>query len=158
MHDIGKNIVAVILACNNFDIIDLGVMVPSEKIIATAIKEKADLICLSGLITPSLEEMCHVASEMQKAGLHIPLLIGGATTSPVHTAVKMAPQYNGLVAYMKDASQSTYAASQLLNPRTREAFMLKIKEDQKRLRNENNEKQEKLMSIEEAKKNKLNLF
>ena len=158
VHDIGKNIVAVILACNNFDIIDLGVMVPSEKIIATAIKEKADLICLSGLITPSLEEMCHVASEMQKAGLHIPLLIGGATTSPVHTAVKMAPQYNGLVAYMKDASQSTYAASQLLNPRTREAFMLKIKEDQKRLRNENNEKQEKLMSIEEAKKNKLNLF
>ncbi len=126
--------------------------------ILKAIKEKADLICLSGLITPSLEEMCHVASEMQKAGLHIPLLIGGATTSPVHTAVKMAPQYNGLVAYMKDASQSTYAASQLLNPRTREAFMLKIKEDQKRLRNENNEKQEKLMSIEEAKKNKLNLF
>lgn len=158
VHDIGKNIVAVIMACNNFEMIDLGVMVPSEKIIETAIKEKADLICLSGLITPSLEEMCHVAAEMQKAGLTIPLLIGGATTSKMHTAVKMAPNYDGLVAYMKDASQSTYAASQLLNPKTRELFIKGIKEEQEQLRKENAEKQEHLMSLEEAKKNKLDLF
>ena len=158
VHDIGKNIVAVILACNNFEIIDLGVMVPSEKIIETAIKEQADIICLSGLITPSLEEMCHVAAEMQRHHMHIPLLIGGATTSKMHTAVKMAPNYEGLVAYMKDASQSTYAASQLLNPKTRDEFISKIKQEQEKLRQENKEKQEKLMSIEEAKKNKLNLF
>ena len=158
VHDIGKNIVAVIMACNNFEMIDLGVMVPSEKIIETAIKEKADLICLSGLITPSLEEMCHVAAEMQKAGMTIPLLIGGATTSKMHTAVKMAPNYDGLVAYMKDASQSTYAASQLLNPKTRDEFIRGIKEEQVQLRKENQEKQEKLMSLEEAKQNKLNLF
>ena len=158
VHDIGKNIVAVIMACNNFEMIDLGVMVPSETIIETAIREKADLICLSGLITPSLEEMCHVAAEMQKAGLTIPLLIGGATTSKMHTAVKMAPNYDGLVAYMKDASHSTYAASQLLNPKTRDAFIKNIKDEQVQLRKENAAKQEQLLSLEEAKKNKLNLF
>lgn len=158
VHDIGKNIVAVILACNNFEIIDLGVMVPSEKIIETAIKENADIVCLSGLITPSLEEMCHVAAEMEKHHMTIPLLIGGATTSPMHTAVKMAPNYSGLVGYMKDASHTTYAASKLLNPKTRAEFIQSIKDEQERLRKENKEKEEKLMSLEEAKKNKLNLF
>jgi 5-methyltetrahydrofolate--homocysteine methyltransferase len=99
VHDIGKNIVSVIMACNNYEVIDLGVMVPTEKIIEEAIKNKVDMVGLSGLITPSLEEMCHVASEMQKAGLKVPLLIGGATTSKIHTAVKIAPNYNQPVVY-----------------------------------------------------------
>ena len=94
VHDIGKNIVTVILACNNFEVIDLGVMTPTEKIIQTAIDEKVDIVGLSGLITPSLEEMCNVAAEMEKAGLNIPLLIGGATTSKLHTAVKITPNYS----------------------------------------------------------------
>ncbi len=158
VHDIGKNIVSVILACNNFEIIDLGVMVPTETIVDTAIKEKADIVCLSGLITPSLEEMCHVAQEMQEAGLRIPLMIGGATTSEMHTAVKIAPNYEGVVTHMRDASQNTYAASQLLNPATRDEFIKRIKDNQEKLRKENQEKQEQLMSLEEAKKNRLNLF
>ena len=158
VHDIGKNIVSVILACNNFEIVDLGVMVPCETIIETAIRENADIVCLSGLITPSLEEMCHVAAEMEKHGLKIPLLIGGATTSPMHTAVKMAPNYSGLVGYMKDASQTTFAAARLLNPKTRDEFIKSIKDEQNKLRSQNAEKEEQLMSLEQAKKNKLNLF
>src|SRR5690606_34383334 len=103
VHDIGKNIVAVVLGCNNYNIVDLGVMVPADKIIQTAIDEKADIIGLSGLITPSLDEMAHVAKEMERRGINLPLLIGGATTSRVHTAVKIAPNFNGTTVHVLDA-------------------------------------------------------
>ncbi len=106
VHDIGKNIVSVVLACNNYEIIDLGVMVPAEKIIETAIKEKVDIIGLSGLITPSLDEMVHVAKEMERKNMKIPLLIGGATTSKMHTALRIAPEYSAPVVHVKDASRS----------------------------------------------------
>ena len=106
VHDIGKNIVAVVMACNGYEIVDLGVMVPAETIVQRAIEEKVDMIGLSGLITPSLEEMAHVAIELEKAGLDIPLLIGGATTSKMHTALKIAPVYHAPVVHLKDASQN----------------------------------------------------
>ena len=106
VHDIGKNIVGVVLACNNFDVIDLGVMVPAQTILDRAREEKADIIGLSGLITPSLEEMSHVAREMQRQGLTLPLLIGGATTSRAHTALKIAPHYSAPVVWVKDASRA----------------------------------------------------
>src|SRR5690348_8864328 len=106
VHDIGKNIVGVVLQCNNFEVIDLGVMVPCEQILETARREKADFIGLSGLITPSLDEMVHVAKEMQRQNFRVPLLIGGATTSPAHTSVKIAPQYQSGVVYVKDASRA----------------------------------------------------
>ena len=158
VHDIGKNIVSVILACNNYEIIDLGVMVPTEKIIQTALEEQVDIVCLSGLITPSLEEMCQVAAEMQKAGMHIPLMIGGATTSKIHTAVKIATQYEGPVFHMKDASQNTFAAAQVLNLKTRDAYIEKNRAEQQSIRDEQAAKKSNLMSIDEARKNKLNLF
>ncbi len=116
VHDIGKNIVGVVLGCNNFEVIDLGVMVPAEKILATARAEGADMIGLSGLITPSLDEMVHVAKEMEREGFSVPLLIGGATTSPQHTAVKIAPVFSGTVLHVHDASRSVSAVSDLLNP------------------------------------------
>ncbi len=120
VHDIGKNIVGVVLACNNYDIIDLGVMVPATKILETAVKEKVDIIGLSGLITPSLDEMVHVAGEMQRQGFDIPLLIGGATTSRVHTAVKIHPQYQaGQAVYVTDASRAVGVVSSLLSPDSR---------------------------------------
>ena len=153
VHDIGKNIVAVVLACNNFEVIDLGVMTPTEKIIETAIKEKVDIIGLSGLITPSLEEMCHVAAEMEKAGLKIPLLIGGATTSKVHTAVKISPNYKGPVVYVKDASINTFVVSQLMSDKTHYNFVAEIEAEYKSLREKQTHKHE-LLSIEEAKKRK----
>lgn len=158
VHDIGKNIVSVILACNNYEIIDLGVMVPTEKIIQTALEEQVDIVCLSGLITPSLEEMCQVAAEMQKAGMRIPLMIGGATTSKIHTAVKIATQYEGPVFHMKDASQNTFAAAQVLNLKTRDAYIEKNRAEQQSIRDEQTAKKSNLMSIDEARKNKLNLF
>lgn len=158
VHDIGKNIVAVVLACNNFDVIDLGVMVPTEEIIETAIKEKVDVVCLSGLITPSLEEMCKVAEAMEKAGLKMPLLVGGATTSDIHTAVKIAPNYSGTVMRMRDASQNTYAISRLLSKETQSEFVANIKAEQEKCRQEQEKKQSDLLDIEEAKKRKLNLF
>ncbi|MCK9156094.1 MAG: methionine synthase [Paludibacteraceae bacterium] len=158
VHDIGKNIVSVILACNNFDVIDLGVMVPSEKIIQTAIDEQVDMVCLSGLITPSLEEMSHVASEMEQKGLDIPLMIGGATTSPIHTAVKIAPMYHAPVLHMKDASQNTYAAAQLLNQRTRVAFVEKIQTEQEKLRAAQKAKEENILSLKDAQSKKPNFF
>ena len=114
VHDIGKNIVGVVLQCNNFEVIDLGVMVPCERILETARREGADMIGLSGLITPSLDEMVHVAKEMQRQGFEQPLLIGGATTSPAHTAVKIDPQYQGPVVYVKDASRSVGICQQLV--------------------------------------------
>ena len=122
VHDIGKNIVAVVLACNNFEVIDLGVMTPTDKIIETAIREKVDIVGLSGLITPSLEEMTIVAAEMQKAGLTIPLLIGGATTSKIHTAVKIAPNYKGPVVHVKDASVNTHVVAQLMSKANHVAY------------------------------------
>ncbi|MGV8938858.1 MAG: methionine synthase [Allorhizobium sp.] len=124
VHDIGKNIVGVVLACNNYDIIDLGVMVPATKIFETAIREKVDIIGLSGLITPSLDEMVHVAREMERQGFSIPLLIGGATTSRVHTAVKIAPQYSsGQAVYVTDASRAVGVVSALLSPDTRASYI-----------------------------------
>lgn len=120
VHDIGKNIVAVVMACNGYEIIDLGVMVPAETIVQRAIEEKADMIGLSGLITPSLDEMVHVAMELEKAGLDIPLLIGGATTSPLHTALKIAPVYHAPVVHLKDASQNASIAARLMNPNQKE--------------------------------------
>ena len=157
VHDIGKNIVSVILACNNYEVIDLGVMVPTETIVKTAIEEKVDIVGLSGLITPSLEEMCLVATEMEKAGLKVPILIGGATTSKVHTAVKIAPNYKGPVVYCKDASINSYIASQLLNEKTKYNFVEALQKEYTNIQEEQQNKA-KLISFEEAKKNKLNLF
>lgn len=153
VHDIGKNIVAVVLACNNYEVIDLGVMVPTEKIIRTALDEKVDLLGLSGLITPSLEEMCHVASEMEKAGLKIPLLIGGATTSKIHTAVKISPNYKGPVVYVKDASVNTSIVAQLMNEKTYGNFTKEVAAEYQQLREKQTQKTN-LLSFEEAKKRK----
>lgn len=138
VHDIGKNIVAVVLTCNGYSVTDLGVMVPPDDIIKTAIEEKSDVVCLSGLITPSLEEMCTVAKMMQEAGLSIPLIVGGATTSDLHTALKMAPLYpNGVVIRASDAAQNPVVVSRLLSD-SRDAYIAEIKEYQQRLRDEYN--------------------
>jgi len=157
VHDIGKNIVAVVLACNNFEVIDLGVMTPTEKIIQTAIDEKVDIVGLSGLITPSLEEMTIVAAEMQKAGLTIPLLIGGATTSKIHTAVKIAPNYKGPVVYVKDASVNTHVVAQLMSKTNHVAYEAGIAAEYQALREKQTKKAD-LLSLDEAKKRKPNLF
>jgi 5-methyltetrahydrofolate--homocysteine methyltransferase len=134
VHDIGKNIVGVVLACNNYDVIDLGVMVPAEKILQTAITEKADIIGLSGLITPSLDEMCHVASELERQGFDIPLLIGGATTSRVHTAVKIHPNYRrGQALYVTDASRAVGVVSSLLSPQTRANTITEVRAEYARI-------------------------
>jgi 5-methyltetrahydrofolate--homocysteine methyltransferase len=129
VHDIGKNIVGVVLGCNGYDIVDLGVMVPAQKILDAAKEHKADIIGLSGLITPSLEEMAHVAKEMQRQGFTIPLLIGGATTSMAHTAVKIEPNYEHPVVYVKDASRAVGVCTQLLSNDLRDAFAAEIKAD-----------------------------
>ncbi|MBF0532698.1 MAG: methionine synthase [Candidatus Omnitrophica bacterium] len=136
VHDIGKNIVGVILACNNFEIIDLGVMVPCEKIIRTAIEQKANIIGLSGLITPSLGEMEHIAKELEREGLKIPLMVGGATTSPTHTAVKIAPHYRGLTIHVKDASRSVNVSRSLVNPENQCALAGRIKTEYAQLRDQ----------------------
>jgi len=127
VHDIGKNIVGVVLQCNNFEVIDLGVMVPTERILETARREGADMIGLSGLITPSLDEMVHVAREMKRQGFDVPLLIGGATTSPAHTAVKIDPEYEGAVAYVKDASRAVGVCQSLVTPEHRAATTRRLK-------------------------------
>ena len=158
VHDIGKNIVSVVMACNNYEIIDLGVMVPADTIVRTAIEEKVDIVGLSGLITPSLEEMVHVAREMQCAGLQIPMMIGGATTSPLHTALKIAPVYDGPVIHLKDASQNALVAARLLNPVQKQEFVQALLQEQTALRQKNETKQVKLVSLEEAERRKLNLF
>lgn len=157
VHDIGKSIVAVVLRCNNYEVIDLGVMVPAETLIEAAIKEDVDVVAVSGLITPSLEEMTVVASEMEKAGLKIPLLIGGATTSKIHTAVKIAPNYSGPVIYSKDASVNTQIVVQLTNPDTYASFTAEIADEYKQLREKQIAKTN-LLSYEEAQKRKPNLF
>ncbi|MFR3425852.1 MAG: methionine synthase [Phocaeicola coprocola] len=157
-HDIGKNIVSVVMACNNYEIIDLGVMVPAEKIVETAIREKVDIIGLSGLITPSLEEMVHVVSELERAGLDIPVMIGGATTSKLHTALKIAPVYHAPVVYMKDASLNAPVAARLMNLDLRSTFAEELESEYRELREKNKTKQVKTVSLEEAQKNKLNLW
>ena len=158
VHDIGKNIVSVVMACNNYEIIDLGVMVPAEVIVQKAIEEKVDIIGLSGLITPSLEEMVHVAVELQKAGLSIPIMIGGATTSKLHTALKIAPVYRGPVVYMQDASQNALIARKLLNEEQQTSFVNQLSNEYASLREQHEQKQEHLVSLEEARKRKLNLW
>jgi 5-methyltetrahydrofolate--homocysteine methyltransferase len=140
VHDIGKNIVGVVLQCNNFEVIDLGVMVPCEKILETARRENAQIIGLSGLITPSLDEMVHVASEMQRQNFELPLLIGGATTSPAHTAVKIEPNYEGPVLYVKDASRSVGVAQALIEPGSREELVSKARSDNERRREQHSKK------------------
>jgi 5-methyltetrahydrofolate--homocysteine methyltransferase len=157
VHDIGKNIVGVVLACNNFEIIDLGVMVSCDKIIAAAKKENVDIIGLSGLITPSLDEMVYVAKEMERNGLNIPLLIGGATTSKVHTAVKIAQQYSYPVVHVNDASRSVGVAGSLLSADLKKGFMEKLDAEYDNLRelNKNAQSQNKFVSMKEARENKL---
>ncbi|MDP2652802.1 MAG: methionine synthase [Candidatus Omnitrophota bacterium] len=152
VHDIGKNIVGVVLACNNFKIIDLGVMTPCDKILKTAREEKADIIGLSGLITPSLDEMVHVAKEMQREGLDLPLIIGGATTSPNHTAVKIAPGYEQPVIHVKDASRSVGICRALMDPKQKPALVEKTRQDFARLRDEHANRQatKKYLTIGEA--------
>ena len=158
VHDIGKNIVAVVMACNGYDIVDLGVMVPAETIVQRAIEEKVDMIGLSGLITPSLEEMTHVAAELEKAGLDIPLLIGGATTSKMHTALKIAPVYHAPVVHLKDASQNASVASRLLNPQMKAELINELDAEYQVLREKSGLLRRETVSLEEAQKNKLNLF
>jgi 5-methyltetrahydrofolate--homocysteine methyltransferase len=156
VHDIGKNIVGVVLACNNYEIIDLGVMVSCDKILEEAKKHNVDVIGLSGLITPSLDEMVHVAKEMERLGFTTPLLIGGATTSKVHTAVKIAQNYSGPVVHVNDASKSVPVASSLISKELRGAFMAEVNKDYERVReqNKNAQSQNKFVSLKEARENK----
>jgi len=156
VHDIGKNIVGVVLACNNYEIVDLGVMVSCDKILEEAKKHNVDVIGLSGLITPSLDEMVHVAKEMERLKFKTPLLIGGATTSKVHTAVKIAQNYSGPVVHVNDASKSVPVASSLISNELRDAFMLEVTKDYDRVReqNKNAQSQNKFISLKEARENK----
>ncbi len=156
VHDIGKNIVGVVLACNNYEIVDLGVMVSCDKILEEAKKHNVDVIGLSGLITPSLDEMVHVAKEMERLNFKTPLLIGGATTSKVHTAVKIAQNYSGPVVHVNDASKSVPVASSLISNELRDAFMLEVTKDYDRVReqNKNAQSQNKFISLKEARENK----
>ena len=158
VHDIGKNIVSVVMACNNYEIIDLGVMTPADVIVRRAVEEKVDIVGLSGLITPSLDEMVHVARELQKAGLRIPLLIGGATTSALHTALKIVPVYDGPVIHLKDASQNAPAAARLLNPETRDTYVKEVYDNYRALCERRKKNEVPLVSLQDAQANKLNLF
>jgi len=155
VHDIGKNIVGVVLACNNYDVVDLGVMVPPEKIIEAAKREKVDVVGLSGLITPSLDEMVYVAKEMQREKMDLPLLIGGATTSRIHTAVKIDPVYDGPVVYVLDASRSVPVASELISKNTRKSFQDKMKAEYQALRvdHENRKQTKNYIPLTEARAN-----
>nr|WP_230456753.1 methionine synthase [Myroides odoratimimus] len=159
VHDIGKNIVAVVLACNNYEIIDLGVMVPPEKIIETAIKEQVDIIGLSGLITPSLDEMVHLAKELDKVNSNIPIMIGGATTSRVHTAVKIAPEYKNCVVHVHDASRSVTIANQLLQKEIEATFKDNIREEYDQLRRDylGRARDKSYITIEQARANKVKI-
>ncbi|MDE7345739.1 MAG: methionine synthase [Muribaculaceae bacterium] len=154
VHDIGKNIVSIVLSCNNFEVVDLGVMVPAEAIVAAAIREEPDVICLSGLITPSLAEMTATAEALAKAGLDIPLLVGGATTSALHTALKIAPVYKGPVVHMKDASQNPLVVSRLLDSDERFDFIASLKKQQKDLCESYASQEDCMVSFEEATKRK----
>ena len=156
VHDIGKNIVGVVMACNGYEIIDMGVMVPAEQIVRKAQEEKVDIIGLSGLITPSLEEMVNVARELQRAHLNIPIMIGGATTSELHVALKIAPVYEGPVVWLKDASQNALLAARLMSEE--QQVEQELAEKYEHLREEYHQEQDALQSLEEARKQKLNLF
>ena len=158
VHDIGKNIVDVVMSCNNYEVIDLGVMVPAEQIVKKAVAENVDMIGLSGLITPSLEEMVNVATEMEHAGLDLPIMVGGATTSEMHVALKIAPVYSGIVVWVKDAAQNPLVAQRLMNADDRKKFKAELDDRYARLREEYAAHQQKLSSLDEARKNKLNLF
>ncbi|WP_444092190.1 methionine synthase [Bacteroides sp.] len=158
VHDIGKNIVSVVMACNGYDIIDLGVMVPAESIVQKAIEEKVDMIGLSGLITPSLEEMVHVAMELEKAGLDIPLLIGGATTSKLHTALKIAPVYHAPVVHLKDASQNAGVAARLMSPKLKEELAQELSGEYQVLRDKSGLMKRETVSLKEAQEKRLKLF
>lgn len=159
VHDIGKNIVGVVLACNSYEIIDLGVMVPAEKILEVAVKENVAAIGLSGLITPSLDEMVHVASEMERQNFKVPLLIGGATTSRIHTAVKIDPQYSGAVVHVLDASRSVPVVGELISKNTKEQFFEKIKAEYTGLRegHANRRSEKNYISLADARANKVNI-
>ena len=161
VHDIGKNIVGVVLGCNNYSVIDLGVMVSAEKILQTAIDEKVDVIGVSGLITPSLDEMVHIAKEMERRGFKLPLLIGGATTSRIHTAVKIAPNYSGTTVHVLDASRSVPVVSNLINPdlNIKSNFETETKKEYQRIREDHQKKRaaKSFISLEEARKNKLRI-
>jgi 5-methyltetrahydrofolate--homocysteine methyltransferase len=155
VHDIGKNIVGVILACNNYEVIDLGVMVPTDKILDAAIEHHADIVGLSGLITPSLEEMVNVAKEMERRQMTIPVMIGGATTSKIHTAVKIEPNYSHPVVYVKDASKSVQVVSALLSAKEKDTFTANTREEYAQLRDQNNQKANiRILPINEARKQK----
>ena len=159
VHDIGKNIVSVVMGCNGYDIIDMGVMVPAEDIVQKVLECRPDIIGLSGLITPSLAEMVNVATALREAGISVPLLIGGATTSAMHTALKIAPVYDGPVVYVKDASQNSGVAAALLNEDTRDAYVARLREEQEALRQEFAQKGQKpLLSLEEARSKRPNFF
>lgn len=159
VHDIGKNIVSVVLACNNFEIIDLGVMVPPEKIIQTAVAENVDIIGLSGLITPSLDEMVYLAKEMERLNISIPIMIGGATTSRAHTAVKIAPEYTGSVVHVNDASRAVTVASNLLQPENKVTYAEQIREEYDQLREGylSRSREKEFLRLSEARANKLRL-
>jgi 5-methyltetrahydrofolate--homocysteine methyltransferase len=159
VHDIGKNIVGVVLACNNFEVVDLGVMVPADKILKAIVDEKADILGISGLITPSLEEMVHIAKEMERTGQQIPLLIGGATTSEIHTAVKIAPNYHQPVIHVKDASKSVGVAAKLISTDQKVIFADSVKENYSRIRAQYESKKSEgnYISYQDAIKNKLEM-
>ena len=158
VHDIGKNIVGVVMGCNNYEVIDMGVMVPADQIVQKIQESNADVVGLSGLITPSLEEMINTVKEMERAGIHIPVLIGGATTSELHVALKIAPEYNGPVIWMKDASQSAQILSKLMNTDERTIYWKQLQERYKTLRKGYQQEQQRILSLDDARKNKLNLF
>src|SRR5438105_8129397 len=159
VHDIGKNIVGVVLACNNYEVIDLGVMVPCDRLLSAAREKNVDLIGVSGLITPSLDEMVHVAKEMRRQGFQIPLLIGGATTSAIHTAVKIAPAYDHAVVHVTDASRAVGVAGQLMNPATAAAFADQVQRGQAKAREKHLGRQVDipLLTLEEARRRKLQI-
>src|SRR6266498_334292 len=159
VHDIGKNIVGVVLQCNNYEVLDLGVMVPAAKILETAREKQADVIGLSGLITPSLDEMVHVAQEMEREGFRLPLLIGGATTSRAHTAVKIAPHYRSSTVHVLDASRAVGVVNSLLKEESKAEFDAKTREDYARLREEYAAKtrEKKLLTLDKARANRIQI-
>ncbi len=159
VHDIGKNIVGIVLQCNSYEVVDLGVMVPTDKILQTAREENCDIIGLSGLITPSLDEMVNVAKEMQRTGMDIPLMIGGATTSKIHTAVKIDPQYKGAIVYVPDASRAVGVAGELLSDDRKVAYRQEIKDeyDAMRIKRSSNQKAKKTATLEQARANKVSI-
>ncbi len=158
VHDIGKNIVSVILSCNNYEVVDIGVMCPATDIVEAVLREKPNFVGLSGLITPSLDEMIHTVQTLKNSGISIPVVLGGATTSLLHTALKIAPAYDGPVIWVKDASQMVMVAAKLMNEAVCQKYIDSIKREQCLLREEYESKQDKIISFDEARRNKLHLF